>query len=221
MSPPPPALPPPSNTFHHQPAATTFHWSPAPSSLSSLSARGNGAHVANAFVSDNHGSGRRLLPVVTTAVALPTMMFVIIKSRFGTRCLPRILTQDHEVACQGTPVQSDLIMCLQLAAQIGRETRRSACFSLYTAPSVDESDGKASAAAIFFLVCSFFFWNPQTKNRWWLWRSPESDPVKKSGGVGMMWFFVSGCLRSPGAAHTAFCSSASSSSTGFICICFL
>lgn len=121
------------------------------------------------------------------------------------------LTQDHEVACQGTPVQSDLIMCLQLAAQIGRETRRSACFSLYTAPSVDESDGKTSAAAIFFLVCYFFFfffWNPQTKNRWRLWWSPESDPVKKSGGVGtlQMWFFVSGCLRSAGAAHTAVCS---------------
>lgn len=66
------------------------------------------------------------------------------------------LTQDHEVACQGTPVQSDLIMCLQLAAQIGRETRRSACISLYTAPSVDESDGKTSAAAVFVLVCYFF-----------------------------------------------------------------
>lgn len=72
------------------------------------------------------------------------------------------LTQDHEVACQGTPVQSDLIMCLQLAAQIGRETRRSACFSLYTAPSVDESDGKTSAAAIFFLVCYFFFFFSET-----------------------------------------------------------
>lgn len=54
-------------------------------------------------------------------------------------------------------------MCLQLAAQIGRETRRSDCFSLYTAPNVDESDGKTSAAAIFFLVCYFFFLKPSNK----------------------------------------------------------